>query len=168
MSLKAKLEAVIYAAEEPVTLAQLAGLFTDEALEWKAEQDAAAAAQAAASMTPAGADATALPLLSEAFTYLELDAEAEAERYGGDAGENADHSPAGTGRNVRAGATEQATLQRRRMTATAKSEARVPTSESAAETAAEPTVPRRSRRPSGWRSSGSAKRARRSSRFWAS
>ena len=38
MSLKAKLEAVIYAAEEPVTLAQLAGLFAEEALEWKAQQ----------------------------------------------------------------------------------------------------------------------------------
>jgi segregation and condensation protein B len=46
MSLKAKLEAVIYAAEEPVTLAQLAGLFADEALEWKAEQEAAAQARA--------------------------------------------------------------------------------------------------------------------------
>lgn len=44
MSLKAKLEAVIYAAEEPVTLAQLATLFVDEALEWKAEQEAAAEA----------------------------------------------------------------------------------------------------------------------------
>jgi segregation and condensation protein B len=32
MSLKAKLEAVIYAAEEPVTLAQLAGLFAEEVL----------------------------------------------------------------------------------------------------------------------------------------
>jgi len=32
MSLKAKLEAVIYAAEEPVTLAQLAALFADDAL----------------------------------------------------------------------------------------------------------------------------------------
>src|ERR1700733_6188104 len=32
MSLKAKLEAVIYAAEEPVTLAQLAALFADEVL----------------------------------------------------------------------------------------------------------------------------------------
>jgi segregation and condensation protein B len=38
MSLKAKLEAVIYAAEEPVTLAQLSALFASEALEWKAEQ----------------------------------------------------------------------------------------------------------------------------------
>jgi segregation and condensation protein B len=48
MDLKAKLEAVIYAAEEPVTLAQLAGLFADEALAWKAEQEAARAAAAPA------------------------------------------------------------------------------------------------------------------------
>ena len=40
MSLKAKLEAVIYAAEEPVTLAQLSALFASEALEWKGEQAA--------------------------------------------------------------------------------------------------------------------------------
>jgi segregation and condensation protein B len=45
MSLKAKLEAVIYAAEEPVTLAQLSTLFAYEALEWKAEQAALAAAE---------------------------------------------------------------------------------------------------------------------------
>ncbi|HEU5350118.1 MAG TPA: SMC-Scp complex subunit ScpB [Terracidiphilus sp.] len=48
MSLKAKLEAVIYAAEEPVTLAQLAALFSAEALEWKAEQEARAALENAA------------------------------------------------------------------------------------------------------------------------
>jgi segregation and condensation protein B len=47
MSLKAKLEAVIYAAEEPVTLAQLAVLFAADALEWKAAQEAASAEQAA-------------------------------------------------------------------------------------------------------------------------
>jgi segregation and condensation protein B len=41
MSLKAKLEAVIYAAEEPVTLAQLSILFAPEAFAWKAEQVAA-------------------------------------------------------------------------------------------------------------------------------
>jgi segregation and condensation protein B len=70
MSLKAKLEAVIYAAEEPVTLAQLAGLFGDEALEWKAEQDAAAAAASAT-------DTTALPPVNEAFEYLELEPGAE-------------------------------------------------------------------------------------------
>ena len=40
MSLKAKLEAVIYAAEEPVTLAQLTFLFAEEALAWKAEREA--------------------------------------------------------------------------------------------------------------------------------
>jgi segregation and condensation protein B len=47
MSLKAKLEAVIYAAEEPVTLAQLAAHFAADALEWKAEREAASAANAA-------------------------------------------------------------------------------------------------------------------------
>lgn len=35
MSLKAKIEAVVYAAEEPVTLTQLAALFAEETLEWK-------------------------------------------------------------------------------------------------------------------------------------
>src|SRR5271157_460134 len=47
MSLKSKLEAVIYAAEEPVTLAQLTALFAEEALAWQAEQQASVAAQAA-------------------------------------------------------------------------------------------------------------------------
>jgi segregation and condensation protein B len=61
MSLKAKLEAVIYAAEEPVTLAQLAALFAGDALEWKAEQEAARAeAQAAEISTSAP-----LPFLNE-------------------------------------------------------------------------------------------------------
>jgi len=69
MSLKAKLEAVIYAAEEPVTLAQLSALFADEALEWKAEQEAAAAAQVAAGAAESGA----LPQLNEAFPYLGLE-----------------------------------------------------------------------------------------------
>jgi segregation and condensation protein B len=40
MSLKAKLEAIVYAAEEPVTLAQMSLLFAEEALAWKAEQNA--------------------------------------------------------------------------------------------------------------------------------
>jgi segregation and condensation protein B len=77
MSLKAKLEAVIYAAEEPVTLAQLAVLFADDALELKAEQAALHAEQESAQAsvvsdqtTPA---AEPLPLLAEAFEYLELD-----------------------------------------------------------------------------------------------
>ncbi len=66
MSLKAKLEAVIYAAEEPVTLAQLAGLFADEALELKAEREAAAAAQGATTSE------AALPL-NQAFPHLGLE-----------------------------------------------------------------------------------------------
>jgi len=62
MSLKAKLEAVIYAAEEPVTLAQLAMLFAEDVLEWKAEQEAARAEAEAAA---AGQDDTeSLPLLA--------------------------------------------------------------------------------------------------------
>jgi segregation and condensation protein B len=41
MSLRAKIEAVVYAAEEPVTLAQLAAVFALEVREiWRAEQDA--------------------------------------------------------------------------------------------------------------------------------
>jgi segregation and condensation protein B len=66
MSLKAKLEAVIYAAEEPVTLAQLTALFAADALEWKAAKEAASADEAAEA-------ATAEPLLNEEFPYLELD-----------------------------------------------------------------------------------------------
>ena len=48
MSLKARIEAVIYAAEEPVTLVQLAALFGDEALEQKQARDAAREAESAA------------------------------------------------------------------------------------------------------------------------
>lgn len=72
MSLKAKLEAVIYAAEEPVMVAQLAGLFADEALEWKAEQEAAAA-KAGESPAPGAPQNPALPQLNDAFPYLELE-----------------------------------------------------------------------------------------------
>jgi segregation and condensation protein B len=74
MSLKAKLEAVIYAAEEPVTLNQLALLFADEALEWRAERDKVAAEAEASA--PASA-AEPQPLLTEAFDYLELEHGAE-------------------------------------------------------------------------------------------
>jgi segregation and condensation protein B len=66
MSLKAKLEAVIYAAEEPVTLAQLSALFASEALEWKAEREAASAEQAAEAAQPP-------LLLPEEFDYAELE-----------------------------------------------------------------------------------------------
>ena len=76
MSLKAKLEAVIYAAEEPVTLAQLALLFTADALEWKAEQDAAIAAAQAAKAETAAPGGETLPLVESAFDYLEADGNA--------------------------------------------------------------------------------------------
>ncbi len=71
MSLKAKLEAVIYAAEEPVTLTQLALLFAGDALEWRAAQQAAAAEQAAeiAGENPDGPP----PLLAEGLEYLGLE-----------------------------------------------------------------------------------------------
>jgi segregation and condensation protein B len=68
MSLKAKLEAVIYAAEEPVTLNQLAALFADEALEWRAEQEKVAA-EAEASKRSAVAEP--VPMLARTFDYLE-------------------------------------------------------------------------------------------------
>jgi segregation and condensation protein B len=71
MSLKAKLEAVIYAAEEPVTLAQLAALFAADALEWKAEQEAASAAEAAA---PASLSPLASSLIDE-LDYLDQDSD---------------------------------------------------------------------------------------------
>jgi segregation and condensation protein B len=45
MSLRAKIEAVVYAAEEPVSLAQLAAVFAPEVREiWQAERDEAAGA----------------------------------------------------------------------------------------------------------------------------
>jgi len=70
MSLRAKLEAVIYAAEEPVTLNQLAALFAGDALEWKSEQVAAAAEIAAETVSPSPEP---LPLLAEGLEYLGLE-----------------------------------------------------------------------------------------------
>jgi segregation and condensation protein B len=67
MSLRAKLEAVIYAAEEPVTLAQFAGLFAEEAMEWKAEQQAAVAAAEEA------AKPASLLMIDEGLQYLGLE-----------------------------------------------------------------------------------------------
>ncbi|MGB6134171.1 MAG: SMC-Scp complex subunit ScpB [Acidobacteriaceae bacterium] len=52
MSLKARIEAVIYAAEEPVTLAQLASLFRDEAAAARDARLAAAPAESAEGETP--------------------------------------------------------------------------------------------------------------------
>lgn len=69
MSLKSKLEAVIYAAEEPVTLSQLATLFGAEALEFKAVQEAAA--QKAADAAATAVDPSQ-PVIAEGLEYLEL------------------------------------------------------------------------------------------------
>jgi len=71
MSLKSKLEAVIYAAEEPVTLTQLAALFSTEALEWKAAQ------QATASEADAAANSDK-PAIAEELEYLDLRTEDRA------------------------------------------------------------------------------------------
>src|SRR5690242_2419559 len=57
MSLKAKIEAVIYASEEPVTLAQLTGLLGQEA---QAELDRMDAAQSTLELEEAAADADTL------------------------------------------------------------------------------------------------------------
>src|SRR5271157_118312 len=69
MSLKAKLEAVIYAAEEPVTLAQLAVLFAADALEWKSEQETTFASTSSETQEAAESQ----PNLVEQFDYLEAD-----------------------------------------------------------------------------------------------
>jgi segregation and condensation protein B len=71
MSLKSKLEAVIYASEEPVTLAQLATLFGAEALEWKAAQETSAAQTAGADATATAVDPSQ-PLAADGLEYVEL------------------------------------------------------------------------------------------------
>ncbi len=86
MSLKAKLEAVIYAAEEPVTLAQLAGLFADDALELKAEQEAAAQAQAEES---AASEDASLPFQSDSLPDLAVAPDEAAETVENEADEGA-------------------------------------------------------------------------------
>ncbi len=118
MSLKAKLEAVIYAAEEPVTLAQLAALFADEALEWKAERDAAVLAKTAEG-TPRS---TGAPKLNQVFPYLELEAAegeaacdrdaepgAEAAREG--SGDSAPEATASTEEPAEVGAGDEAAAE---------------------------------------------------------
>jgi segregation and condensation protein B len=78
MSLKARLEAVIYAAEEPVTLAQLSALFAAEALEWKTEHEAAQAAETGEGAVPEN-EALTLALESEAEAKAEPETQIEAE-----------------------------------------------------------------------------------------
>ncbi len=72
MSLRAKIEAVVYAAEEPVTLAQLAAVFAPEVREiWQAEQNESAEAsssdmgEAAQSATEGVPEISSEPLEAE-------------------------------------------------------------------------------------------------------
>jgi segregation and condensation protein B len=65
MSLKARIEAVIYAAEEPVTLAQLASLFRDEALLSRAQRTAPQPDPEAPTEDALPADAVAIELTAD-------------------------------------------------------------------------------------------------------
>ena len=76
MSLKAKLEAVIYAAEEPVTLGQLAALFSADALEWKAEREAASKTQSAEQNST---ETETLQLRNAEFDYLAAETPVEGQ-----------------------------------------------------------------------------------------
>lgn len=80
MSLKAKIEAVIYAAEEPVTLAQIAALFQAELLEERAARMGALAAevQASAPAEEPGLDLDTAAVLPEE-TPVNADGPAEAQ-----------------------------------------------------------------------------------------
>jgi segregation and condensation protein B len=80
MSLKAKIEAVIYASEEPVTLAQLAGLLGHEA---QAELDHLEAAQHLLALEdePADADVLNSEVLSESDSAEQEDLSAEKAKH---------------------------------------------------------------------------------------
>jgi segregation and condensation protein B len=75
MSLKAKVEAVVYAADEPVTLAQLAGIFAHEVLEGLAE----AAAKIQAEKDEAAEDAAGLAAETAAESPPEASTDAAPE-----------------------------------------------------------------------------------------
>ena len=83
MSLKAKLEAVIYAAEEPVTLGQLAALFGPDALEWKAERESASEGSSAEQGSTGG---TTPQLVNAEFDYPADEQPAETEASVADSG----------------------------------------------------------------------------------
>jgi segregation and condensation protein B len=77
MSLKAKLEAVIYAAEEPVTLAQLAVIFADEVPQETAEAPAVEPAPDAEQPAVEGDTAPVAEAATEASPETAPDADAE-------------------------------------------------------------------------------------------
>jgi segregation and condensation protein B len=76
MSLKAKIEAVIYASEEPVTLAQLVGLLGQEA---QAELDRAAAAQQTLALVEEPASESSAEPEADSATEVEPGAEPTSE-----------------------------------------------------------------------------------------
>jgi segregation and condensation protein B len=84
MSLKAKLEAVVYAAEEPVTLAQLSALFAADALEWKAALEAVSAVAAGGEAEPESS-----PLLNAGLPDEEFEPPSEPVEPAGGSGEAA-------------------------------------------------------------------------------
>ena len=109
MSLKARIEAVIYAAEEPVTLPQLAALFRDEALASRAARlapqadpeeppgaelpaDAAFVSEASADSSAASASDEKLP--SEPAAQDSADAEVATPDFAGEPQPNSDVQPA--------------------------------------------------------------------------
>ena len=94
MSLKAKLEAVIYAAEEPVTLAQLAQIFAADALEWKAAQEAAAAEANAEIAGQQPDDLEPMSLITEGLENLPMADTAAMSKQAGE--ESADSAPTAT------------------------------------------------------------------------
>jgi len=125
MSLRSKLEAVIYAAEEPVTLTQLAALFGADALEWKAEQEAAAAEQTAEVAGDMKRPTDALPLIEEdAAPAFETEAEvAPAEQSAlaeAPASENAEAESEPAGNDPEAEARRQARQRERDVKAVLK------------------------------------------------
>lgn len=89
MSLKARIEAVIYAAEEPVTLPQLTAIFREEAL---ASRAARLAAEAPSSTAAAEAVIASEPGLAEAEMGKDADEDASAS-YQADRGTAAMRAP---------------------------------------------------------------------------
>lgn len=116
MSLKAKIEAVIYAAEEPVTLAQLAAIFQSEVLEVRTARLSAAAAAAEPANESAVEAAEASELESGASPSDAEQAAIASPQADGDSEQlstaNADSEPpAGSGNEESSSAPEGGTIE---------------------------------------------------------
>ena len=116
MSLKAKIEAVIYAAEEPVTLAQLAAIFQSEVLEVRTARLSAEATAAEPANEPAVEAAEASELESGASPSDATQAPHASPQADGDSEQlstaNADsESPAGSGNEESSSVPEVGTIE---------------------------------------------------------